>query len=614
MQTAPSITPPAPADPSHHRACLSLAIVGHVDHGKSTVVGRLMADTGSLPQGKLEQLREYCHRNAKPFEYAFLLDALKNEQTQGITIDTARCFFKTAQRDYILHDTPGHVEFLKNMITGASRAEAVMLVIDAREGIQENSKRHGYMASMLGIHQVTVLVNKMDLVEYREEVFETIRKEYAQFLQRLGVQPLSFIPLSARNGVNLTTRSEQTPWYTGPSVLEQIEAFQKPPSRVALPLRMPVQDIYKFTEQGDDRRIIAGTIESGQVRAGEDVVFYPSGKRSTVRAIEGFNVPARDTVGAGWATGLSLSTQIYIKPGELMCRADDPQPRVGARFRANLFWVGRFPMVPNKPYKLKLAAARVQVNLVKILNVLDASELSSVSDKQQVDRHDVAECVLETARPIAFDLCNELEETGRFVIVDNYEIAAGGIVLEQLDGRDSLQEERVRRREFAWDPGLVTPVEREARFHHKGKFIVVTGLPGQTQHEIAKALERQLFQQECNACYLGIGNLFGDLDAEERLRPVSHDEHVQQLGELARIMTDAGLLFITTLTGVDDYDLETLKLLNKPNELFVANVGENVFSQFSVDVALPQGVAIQTAVDTVIRELNTQEVLLDYTI
>jgi bifunctional enzyme CysN/CysC len=615
MKTATStVVSPATERPINGRARLNLAVVGHVDHGKSTVVGRLMADTGSLPQGKLEQLREYCRRNAKPFEYAFLLDALKNEQSQGITIDTARCFFRTARRDYILHDTPGHVEFLKNMITGASRAEAVLLVIDANEGIQENSKRHGYMVSMLGIGQVTVLVNKMDLVDYRREVFDAIREEYVRFLRRLGVEPRSFIPLSAMEGANLTARSGRTPWFTGPTVLEQIESFQKPPSRVELPLRLPVQDIYKFTEGGDDRRIIAGTIETGRLAVGDEVVFYPSRKRATVQAIERFNAPEADSIDAGRAAGVTLNTQIYIKPGELMSRARDPQPRVGFRFRTNLFWMGRFPMVPHKSYKLKLAAARVQVNLVKILSVLDASELSSVEGKQQVDRHDVAECILETARPIAFDLRNELEETGRFAIVDNYEIAGCGIVLEQLDARESLQAEKVRRREFAWEKGLVSSLDRETRFHHRGKFVVVTGLPGHGQHEIAKALERELFARKCNTSYLGIGNLFDDLDAEERLRPVSHDEHVQQLGELARIMTDAGLLFITTLTGVDDYDLDALKVLNEPNELFVVNVGENVFSQFPVGVQLPRGVAVGQAVETIIRELNTQEVLLDYVI
>src|SRR5271165_2575974 len=189
------------------REQMNVVIVGHVDHGKSTLVGRLLADTGSLPEGKLEAIKAQCKRNAKPFEYAFLLDALKDEQAQGITIDTARCFFKTAKRDYIIIDAPGHVEFLKNMVTGAARAEAALLVIDAHEGIQENSRRHGYMMSMLGIRQIVVLVNKMDLVNYDQSVFERIRAEYSAFLKEVNITPIDFVPISARDGDNIANRS-----------------------------------------------------------------------------------------------------------------------------------------------------------------------------------------------------------------------------------------------------------------------------------------------------------------------------------------------------------------------------------------------------------------------
>jgi len=596
------------------REQLSIVIVGHVDHGKSTIIGRLLADAGALPEGKLEDLRERCRKSAKPFEYAFLLDALKNEQTQGITIDTARCFFKTARRDYIINDAPGHIEFLKNMVTGAARAEAALLVIDAHEGVQENSRRHGYMVSMLGIRQVSVVVNKLDLMDYSEQAFEAIRSEYAEFLARLGVETVSFIPVSARNGVNIASRSDETSWYRGPTVLEQIESFVKPAAPTDLPLRMPVQDIYRFTEHDDDRRILAGIVQTGSLAKGDEVIFQPSGKRSTIARIEGFNSGEQTQAIAGQATGVTLTTQIYIKPGELMCRADQRQPRIGTQLRANLFWMGKSPMVVGRPYRLRLGAARVQVNLAAILNVLDASELSTVQGKGQVDRHDVAECLLETVRPIAFDLHNEIETNGRFVIVDNYEISGCGVILEQVEARTSMLHEHVIRREFAWDKGNVDRDERQARFNHKGRFIVFTGPTGNARHELAKRLEQHLFRKHCNTYYLGIGNVFEDLDADEPTRSVSRDEHVQQLGELARIMTDAGLLLITTLAGVDDYDLERLKLLNEPNQLFIVNVGENIFSHFPVDVQLPDGADTRDAINVVIRELNTREVLLDYCI
>src|SRR5690606_10094933 len=250
------------------RARMDIVIVGHVDHGKSTVIGRLLADTNSLPEGKLESIREYCARNSRPFEFAFLLDALKDEQAQGITIDTARTFFKSDKRDYVIIDAPGHIEFLKNMVTGAARAEAAVLVIDAKEGIQENSKRHGYLLSMLGIKQIVVAVNKMDLVDYSRQAFEDIRDEYVAFLARIGATPRFFVPLAAFPGDNMVRASEKMPWYKGPDLLAAIDAFETAPSKDAQPFRMPVQDVYKFTAGGDDRRIPAGRGGAGTPRGG----------------------------------------------------------------------------------------------------------------------------------------------------------------------------------------------------------------------------------------------------------------------------------------------------------------------------------------------------------
>jgi bifunctional enzyme CysN/CysC len=274
------------------REFMNIVIVGHVDHGKSTVIGRLLADTDSLPEGKLEQVRENCRRNSKPFEYAFLLDALKDERSQGITIDAARCFFKSKKRNYLILDAPGHVEFLKNMVTGASNAEAALLVIDAKEGIMENSTRHGYLLSMLGIRQIAVLVNKMDLVDYDRSVYEDIKKNYSDFLEKIGIKASCFIPVSGFQGDNITERSENMPWYDGDTVLERLDLFETAGLPIDMPFRMPVQGVYKFTQDGDDRRIVAGTVETGKLKVGDTVIFYPSGKKSKVKTIEAFNAPA----------------------------------------------------------------------------------------------------------------------------------------------------------------------------------------------------------------------------------------------------------------------------------------------------------------------------------
>jgi len=459
------------------REQMNVVIVGHVDHGKSTLVGRLLVDTGSLPQGKLELIKAQCERNAKPFEYAFLLDALKDEQSQGITIDTARCFFKSAKRDYIIIDAPGHIEFLKNMISGAARAEAALLVIDAHEGIKENSKRHGYMMSFLGIKNLTVCVNKMDLVNYDQKVFEQIKKEYFKFLNEVNLQPQNFIPIAAREGDNMTAKSKNMPWYKGESVLEALDSFTKAAPKHQQAFRMPIQDIYKFTLEGDDRRIVAGRIESGSIRVGEEIVFLPSNKHNRIKSVESFNNSAKNESFSGQSTGFTLDTQIYIRPGEILCRVNDQLPHVSSKFKANIFWMGRQPFVKGKTYKLKIATQHVPVILSEIVSVMNASELSSVV-KPHVDRHEVAECILEAMKPVAFDTVGDIAETGRFVIVDNYKISGGGIILAPVYDDQSTLKQHIKKRDFEWERSHITPEKRAGKYEHKSALIVIAGQIG----------------------------------------------------------------------------------------------------------------------------------------
>ena len=327
---------------------MNLVVTGHVDHGKSTVVGRLLADTGSLPEGKLDAIRALCARNSKPFEYAFLLDALRDERAQGITIDAARVFFKSKQRDYLLLDAPGHSEFLRNMITGAARAEAALLVIDAREGVRDNSRRHGYLLSLLGIRQLAVIVNKMDLVDRSRDVFDRVASEYQDFLSNLQVTPSWFIPVSGMTGENIVDRAPQLPWYSGPTVLEALDAFTPEPAPVDAPFRMPVQGVYKFTANNDDRRIVAGSVATGRVRVGDELIFLPSGKQSRVKTIEAFARPEQTEVSAGEAAGLTLTDHIYVGRGEIAVRADEKLPDVTTRLRASVFWLGRDPLVKEQ--------------------------------------------------------------------------------------------------------------------------------------------------------------------------------------------------------------------------------------------------------------------------
>ena len=592
---------------------MNVVVIGHVDHGKSTVIGRLLADTNALPEGKLESVKAMCERNARPFEYAFLLDALKDEQAQGITIDSARCFFKSDQREYIIIDAPGHIEFLKNMISGAARAEAALLVIDAHEGVQENSRRHGYLLSMLGIHQVAVAVNKMDLIDYQQSVFESIQTEYLDFLQQVGIQPAGFIPVSAREGDNIMQPSKNMTWHKGPAVLQMFDSFQKEASREDKPLRFPIQDIYRFTEENDQRRIVTGRIETGRINVGEDVVFLPSGKRSKIVSIEGFNCQPTQTAHAGQSTGVTLDTQIYIKPGELMCKADELLAHTGSQFKVNIFWMGRQPMIKNKRYKLKLAGARIPVWLRDVNSVMDASKLTTDSNRQQIERHDVAECVLETLKPIGYDLAHDIAQTGRFVIIDNYEISGGGVILDSVESQQSRIEEHVRRRENRWERTQITPSTRAGRYTQNSALILICGPAETGKAHLAKALEEDLFANGRMVYFLGLSNSLMSLESTQGIEG-QRDEYLRRLGEVAHMFTDAGLILITTVSDLDDYELDMIETLNQPNDCLVINVGENRFNKRQVDLQVDANADPTEAIITIKQLLLAKQYLIEYSI
>jgi bifunctional enzyme CysN/CysC len=576
---------------------MNVVIVGHVDHGKSTVVGRLFADTGALPQGKLDAVKRECERTGKPFEYAFLLDALSDEQDQGITIDTARCFFKSARRDYIIIDAPGHIEFLKNMISGAARAEAAVLVIDAKEGVRENSRRHGYILSMLGIRQVIVCVNKMDLVRNDEAHFQAIEREYRAFLAGIGaVTPLRFIPVSAILGENLAARGAGMPWYKGPTLLETLDGLSKAPPKVDQPMRMPVQAVYKFTSRGDDRRIIAGRIDAGQVRVGDRVVFSPSNKVSTIKSIEGFNTPPREHIEAGWSTGFTLTEEIYVVRGEVMSHAERP-PLVSTRLRTNLIWLGKKPFVQGRDYKLKLGTAAVAVRIHQILRVIDASQEAAAAalgrdapsaggapaEKDHIGRHDVADVILEARQPIAFDLTADCEATGRFVIVDGYDVAGGGIITAAVS--DELRDLRAeaRTRDFNWVAGGVTGAERAQRFGHRAALIMFVGPAGVGKHRYARALEKALFEQ---------GRHIYMLDGKNVLLGVDHDlwvdaaqsELVRRFGEVAHLLLSSGLLVVSTTNAIGLADAGAVQALVPDTPMLLVDVDPAGDSSLACDL------------------------------
>ncbi|HEX3276128.1 MAG TPA: GTP-binding protein [Gemmatimonadales bacterium] len=587
---------------------MNIVIVGHVDHGKSTVIGRLLADTHSLPEGKLEQVRAQCELNSKPFEYAFLLDALKDEQAQGITIDAARVFFKTSQRPYLILDAPGHIEFLKNMITGAARAEAALLVIDAAEGVQENSRRHGYMVSMLGIRQLAVVVNKMDLVDWDEGVFERITREYGAFLDQVGIRPAAFIPVSGRGGDNIADRSPNLPWYVGPTVLDALDNFASEPAPVHQPFRMPVQDVYKFTKQGDDRRIVTGTIDAGSLKVGDPVIFYPSGKKSRVKTIEAFNRPAQSRAEAGQAVGFTLQEQIYITRGEVATLETEARPQVTTRLRVSLFWLGKDPMVKRKEYLLKLGTARVTARVEEVLRVMDASTLGTASQQVAIQRHDVAECVLKLDRAIACDLATDIPTTSRFVIVDDYEIRGGGIVREALPDRQATVRDRVLLRNYKWEPSIIQAERRAEKYNQKAALILVTGEHENDRKAVAKALEGKLFEDGKVVYFVGIGSVLYGVDADIDRGPENRLEHMRRLGEVANLMLDAGMILIVAAAELTQEDLEVIKTAVQPDWIETIWAGDSITTDLAVDLQLPGGM-VHEAVDQLKAHLQDKGII-----
>ena len=596
---------------------MSIVVVGHVDHGKSTIVGRLLADTGVLPQGKLEQVKEACERSGRPFEYAYLIDALKDERSQGITIDAARVFFKSTLRHYLINDAPGHIEFLKNMVTGASRAEAALLVIDAAEGVRENSRRHGYLLWMLGIKKIVVLVNKMDLVGYSQDTYRQVCAEYAAFMNEVGMQPRGFIPVSGIAGDNITSLSPNMPWYTGKTVLETLDELESEPSLLDKPFRMAVQDIYKFSVYNDSRRIVAGSVSSGSAQVGDELVFYPSGKRSKIQSIEGFNLPVQSRVESGQPAGLCLDEQIYILRGEIATRADQPAPRVTSRLRVSLFWLGKTPLLLDQEYVFKLGTNRVRARVEKIHQIIDAGQNELTAEGQpgvapsQIERHRVAECTLKLNKAIAFDLAAELKDTSRFVIVDQYEICGGGIVLEDLPDAEKWARDLTLVRNFKWIKSLISAEERAEHYSQRSSLILITGPKSSGRKRIANLLETTLFNSGKMVYYLGIGSLIHGVDADlSEIDPgLSRIEHIRRLSEVAHILLDAGLILIVTAAELAQNDLELIKTGLDGSAVQVVWVGEPVTTDLVYDLKVPGGDQIESSAAMIKQLLQNQGIV-----
>ena len=550
---------------------MKLVIVGHVDHGKSTLVGRLMSDTDSLPSGKLDFVKDICKRQGKEFEYAFLLDALEEEQDQGITIDTSQVFFSTKKRRYVIIDAPGHKEFLKNMVTGAANAESALLLIDAHEGIQEQSRRHGYILKLLGLTQVAVVINKMDLVNYDPKIYNKIKSDYTKFLGSMGIEAREFIPVSAKLGVNIAQTSDKVPWYKGPSILQMLDQFTEKKIPNHLPFRFPVQDVYKF----DERRIISGRVESGKVNVGDQLVFSPSNKVGVIKSIEAWSVDKQPKKAeASESVGFTLGEQIFVERGDVASLKSE-LPIISTTFDVNVFWMGQRNLEKGKIYTLKLTTQEVPCEVVEFKKVTDASTLETLKGQEYLAKNDVAEVTLRTSTPVVFDLFGSIPTTGRFVLVDGYDVCGGGIITTYKPNKTDRLRDEVRHRDFHWLKSDIKLEERAYRNGHQSTLILIVGSSGVGKAKLAKYLERKLFELNYQSYLLDGRNVALGVSADIGSQQKKQEgEVLRRFGEVAKLFLDAGHVVISTSNVFNQEDHSDLRLLVEPCqvvEIFVTD-------------------------------------------
>jgi bifunctional enzyme CysN/CysC len=526
---------------------LRVVFVGHVDHGKSTLIGRILHDTDSLPEGKIEMVKKACASEGMEFEFAFVLDALLEEQKQNVTIDTTEIRFRTKRRDYIIIDAPGHKEFLKNMITGASRADAAVLVIAANEGVREQSRRHAYLLSLLGIKQLMVVVNKMDLAEFSEQHFRAIEGEYRKFLADLGLTAITFIPASAKSGENVASASMKMKWYCRASVIEALDLFEPQKEDLDLPLRFCVQDVYRF----EDKRIIAGRIETGKLRTGDELVFSPANKTSKVQSIRRWNSINDGGAVAGDSIGITLTEQIFVERGYVASHQTET-PIETNRFHADLFWIVREPLQVGRLYDLRLATQDVKCEIVSIEQVMDSSSLeikvdapspssSGAGNATQLQRNEVGQVTIQTRAPLVIDNHDRIPKLGRFVILDRGQICGGGTIFGGIYTDRSI----AKSKNIFWVEGKITARDRAGRSGHRGAVVWFTGLSGAGKSTIAQALERELFNRGMHTYVLDGDNIRHGLNSNLGFSPEDRVENIRRVSEVAKLMADSGVIAIT---------------------------------------------------------------------
>jgi len=514
---------------------LRLITCGSVDDGKSTLIGRLLYDSKRLFDDQLAALESDSRRHGTQgagIDYALLLDGLAAEREQGITIDVAYRYFDTDRRKYIVADCPGHEQYTRNMATGASTAQVAVVLVDARKGLLTQTRRHSYIVSLLGIGQVVLAVNKMDLVGFDQGVFERIAGDYRALAAQLGIAQVQCIPLSALEGDNLSSRSPNTPWYAGPSLLEYLDTLQLDSTDAAGGLRLPVQYVNRPHQHF---RGFAGTIAAGQVRPGDAVVVLPSARRSTVASVRDANgqVPVAR---AGQAVTLTLDDEIDISRGDVIAAAGDP-PEVSDQFAAHVLWMDDAPLLPGRPYWLQIGTRTVSASISEIKHRIDVNTQQAMAAKR-LALNEVGVCNLSLDEPIAFEPYARNRTLGGFILIDRQTNATVGA--------GTLDFALRRAGNVHWQH---LDVDRAARARIKGqtpRVLWFTGLSGAGKSTIANLVEKRLHALGYHTFILDGDNVRHGLNRDLGFTDADRVENIRRVVEVARLMTDAGLIVLVS--------------------------------------------------------------------
>ncbi len=508
---------------------------GSVDDGKSTLIGRLLYESKLVYEDQLAQLAADSKKvgtQGEDLDFALLVDGLAAEREQGITIDVAYRFFSTEKRKFIVADTPGHEQYTRNMVTGASTADLAVILIDARKGVLTQTRRHSYIVSLLGIRHVVVAVNKMDMVGYDQATFDAIEKDYRQFAKQIGLENILCIPLSALKGENMVERSKAMPWYHGPSLMQHLETVEVEDALRDAPLRMPVQWVNR---PNSEFRGFAGQISAGQVRPGSRVRALPSGKEALVERIVTMDGDLPLAV-AGQSVTLTLDREIDISRGDLIASADEPAS-VADQFQAALIWMHEDAMLPGRPYLMKIGTRTVTASIAAPRHKINVNTLEHLAARQ-LELNEIGVCNINLDRPIAFDPYGDNRDTGGFILIDRLsnDTVGAGLLQFALRRADNIH----------WQ---ALDVNNQARALAKGQKACIlwfTGLSGAGKSTIANLVEKRLHAMGRHTYLLDGDNVRHGLNKDLGFTDADRVENIRRVAEVSRLMVDAGLIVLVS--------------------------------------------------------------------